>query len=268
MRPEGQAPAGPASGMTAGQTTSGPASSCDESGERQAHILVVDDDERIRTLLRRYLVRQGFCVTGARDAAHARRLMTGLAFDLIVLDVMMPEEDGYSFTRALREAGEVVPIILLTARSETGDRIAGLESGADDYLTKPFEPRELMLRIAAILRRSQPAAIAVGPSILHLGRVRYDVARGALWQGDLPVRLTATEAALMRIFGSEPGVTLSREALVDRMGRDRGGPAAVQAQERAVDVQITRLRRKIEADPRQPRYLQTVRGEGYILIPD
>lgn len=246
----------------------GPDMPADEGCERQAHILVVDDDERIRTLLRRYLVRQGFCVSGARDAQHARRLMTGLSFDLIVLDVMMPEEDGYSFTRYLREAGDVVPVILLTARAEAGDRIAGLESGADDYLAKPFEPRELMLRIAAILRRSQPAQTSVGPSILNLGTVRYDVGRGGLWQGDLPVRLTATEAALMRIFAAEPGVTLSREALVDRLGRDRGGPAAVQAQERAVDVQITRLRRKIEADPRQPRYLQTVRGEGYMLVPD
>lgn len=257
--------------MTDATATRGTATPHHETGDqadRQAHLLVVDDDERIRTLLRRYLVKQGFCVTSARDAAHARRLMTGLAFDLIVLDVMMPGEDGFSLTRALREAGEIMPILLLTARSETEDRIVGLESGADDYLAKPFEPRELLLRISAILRRVQPESGSISPAILHLGRVRYDVAQGALWQGDLPVRLTATEAALMRIFAAESGVTLTRDALVDRLGRDRGGPAAVQAQERAVDVQITRLRRKIEADPKQPRYLQTVRGEGYVLIPD
>nr|WP_132693352.1 response regulator [Rhodovulum steppense] len=227
------------------------------------HLLVVDDDARIRDLLRKFLLRNGFLVSTARDAGHARRLLGGLDFDLIVLDVMMPGEDGVSFTRSIR-ADIATPILLLTARGETSDRIAGLEAGADDYLPKPFEPKELLLRINAILRRvpqvSTPADL---PKVLHLGLVRYDVGRGELWAGDERVRLTATEAQLMRIFSARPGEAVSRTRLVEELGRDGD-----QAQERAVDVQITRLRRKIEADPRQPRYLQTVRGEGYMLAPD
>ncbi|TCO69917.1 response regulator [Rhodovulum euryhalinum] len=231
--------------------------------EAGIHLLIVDDDARIRELLRRFLVRQGFWVTAARDAAHARKLLAGLEFDLIVLDVMMPGEDGISLTRALR-AGITTPILLLTARGETSDRIAGLEAGADDYLPKPFEPKELLLRINAILRRVPQARTNPElPKVLHLGPVRYDVGRGELWSGDERVRLTQTEAQLMRIFSACPGEPVSRARLVEELGRDDG-----QAQERAVDVQITRLRRKIETDPRQPRYLQTVRGEGYRLAPD
>ncbi len=227
------------------------------------HLLIVDDDERIRGLLQKFLVRHGFWVSAARDAAHARRILTGLEFDLIVLDVMMPGEDGISFTRSLRETIET-PILLLTAKGETENRIAGLEAGADDYLAKPFEPKELLLRINAILRRMpQVDSAAAGPKVLHLGAIRYDVERGEMWQGDDPVRLTATEAQLMRIFAANPGEALSRTKLVEDLGRDKG-----QAQERAVDVQITRLRRKLEADPKQPRYLQTVRGSGYMLAPD
>ena len=229
----------------------------------EAHLLIVDDDERIRDLLRKFLMRQGFLVTVARDAAHARRVLAGLEFDLIVMDVMMPGEDGVSLTRSLRE-GLDTPILLLTARGETEHRIAGLEAGADDYLAKPFEPKELLLRINAILRRmpDTPAAQAV-PKILHLGPIRYDIERGEMWQGEDLIRLTATESQLMRIFSARPGEAVSRSKLVEDLGRDRG-----QAQERAVDVQITRLRRKIEADPKQPRYLQTVRGAGYMLAPD
>jgi two-component system phosphate regulon response regulator OmpR len=231
------------------------------------HLLIVDDDERIRGLLQKFLIRSGFWVSAARDAAHARRLLQGLDFDLIVLDVMMPGEDGISFTRSLREERDI-PILLLTAKGETENRIAGLEAGADDYLPKPFEPKELLLRINAILRRAPPAdAAASRPKVLHLGTVRYDVERGELWQGDHPVRLTATEAQLMRIFAAHPGEALSRTRLVDDLGRGNGKDGE-QAQERAVDVQITRLRRKIESDPRQPRYLQTVRGSGYMLAPD
>jgi len=202
-------------------------------------------------------------VSVARDAAQARRLLTGLEFDLIVLDVMMPGEDGIALTRDLRRR-MTTPILLLTARGETGNRIEGLEAGADDYLVKPFEPKELLLRINAILRRvPQARAADAGPKVLHLGAVRYDVDRGELWNGAEIVRLTATEAALMRIFAAQAGAPVSRERLVGDLGRDEG-----QAQERAVDVQITRLRRKIEADPKQPRYLQTVRGAGYMLAPD
>ena len=197
----------------------------------------------------------------ARDASQARRILAGLEFDLIVLDVMMPGEDGVTMTRALRQRMST-PVLLLTARGEAANRIEGLEAGADDYLVKPFEPKELLLRINAILRRV-PAVRAAEPvrQVIHLGAVRYDLDRGEMWRGEAPVRLTATEAALMRIFASQPGVALSREKLVADQGEDA-------AQERAVDVQITRLRRKIEDDPKAPRYLQTVRGEGYMLQPD
>jgi len=231
--------------------------------EPDAHLLVVDDDERIRGLLQKFLMRNGFLVSAARDAAHARRLLEGLDFDLIVLDVMMPGETGVELTRSLRETRDV-PILLLTAKRETADRIEGLEAGADDYLAKPFEPKELLLRINAILRRlPPPEPSASAPKVLSMGRLRYDVERGEMWDGEHLVRLTATEAQLMRIFAGQPGEPLSRVELVDRLGRGGDG-----AQERAVDVQITRLRRKIEADPKQPRYLQTVRGAGYMLAPD
>jgi two-component system phosphate regulon response regulator OmpR len=233
------------------------------SSDPAAHLLVVDDDERIRGLLQKFLMRGGFLVSVARDAAQARRLLAGLEFDLIVLDVMMPGEDGIAMTRDLRRH-RTTPILLLTAKGETGNRIEGLEAGADDYLVKPFEPKELLLRINAILRRvPQVRAAEAGPKVLHLGAVRYDVDRGELWNGTEIVRLTATEAALMRIFAAQAGAPVSRERLVGDLGRDE-----IQAQERAVDVQITRLRRKIEADPKQPRYLQTVRGAGYMLAPD
>lgn len=228
-----------------------------------AHLLIVDDDERIRTLLQKFLMRHGFLVTAARDAGHARRILSGLAFDLIVLDVMMPGEDGLSLTKWLRQTGST-PILLLTAKGETGNRIEGLEAGADDYLPKPFEPKELLLRINAILRRMPDANPKdTVPKVLSLGEFRYDMERGEMWQGEELVRLTATEIHLMRIFSAKPGTALSRSRLVEELGRDRG-----QAQERAVDVQITRLRRKIEDNPKQPRYLQTVRGAGYMLAPD
>jgi two-component system, OmpR family, phosphate regulon response regulator OmpR len=227
------------------------------------HLLIVDDDERIRGLLRKFLARHGFLVSVARDAAHARRVLAGLEFDLIVLDVMMPGEDGVALTRALRESLDT-PILLLTARGETDDRIAGLEAGADDYLPKPFEPKELLLRINAILRRMpDPEPEGTAPKILHLGPVRYDIERSELTQNGAAIRLTATEVQLMRLFSQHLRQPVSRAQLVEDLGRDRG-----QAQERAIDVQITRLRRKIETDPKQPRYLQTVRGEGYMLAPD
>lgn len=232
--------------------------------DEDAHLLIVDDDERIRTLLQKFLIRNGFWVSAAKDAAQARRLLGGLDFDLIVLDVMMPGEDGIALTKSLRETRET-PILLLTAKGEASDRIEGLEAGADDYIAKPFEPKELLLRINAVLRRvPKTDEPATRPKILHLGPVRYDVERGEMWRGDEPVRLTATESALMRIFAACPGEALSRSKLVDDLGRGSGKDGG-QAQERAVDVQITRLRRKIESDPKQPRFLQTVRGAGYML---
>ena len=231
--------------------------------DNDAHLLIVDDDERIRGLLQKFLIRNGFLVTAARDAAHARRILDGLDFDMIVLDVMMPGEDGVSLTTGIRETRDT-PILLLTARAETEDRIKGLEAGADDYLAKPFEPKELLLRINAILRRMpESAAGDSAPKLLTLGEIRYDIERGEMWRGEDLVRLTATESQLMRIFSARPGDALSRAKLVEELGRDKG-----QAQERAVDVQITRLRRKLESDPKQPRYLQTVRGSGYMLAPD
>ncbi|SEG25184.1 two-component system, OmpR family, phosphate regulon response regulator OmpR [Thalassococcus halodurans] len=228
-----------------------------------AHLLIVDDDERIRGLLQKFLMRNGFLVSAARDAAHARRILSGLDFDLIVLDVMMPGEDGVSLCNHIRQTRST-PVMLLTARAETEDRIKGLEAGADDYLAKPFEPKELLLRINAILRRMPEATQAeAAPKVMTLGPIRYDTERGEMWRGEDLVRLTATESQLMRIFSAQPGEPLSRTKLVEELGRDRG-----QSQERAVDVQITRLRRKIEDDPKQPRYLQTVRGAGYMLAPD
>jgi len=257
--------------------------------EPMAHLLVVDDDERIRGLLQKFLIRNGFLVSTARDAAQARRILSGLDFDMLVIDVMMPGEDGIGLTRHLRKQMSV-PILLLTARGETPNRIEGLEAGADDYLVKPFEPKELLLRINAILRRVPPViATPAPPRALHLGRVRYDIDRGELWRGAEQVRMTTTEAQLMRLFAASPGTALARDRLVgdrpdsdrsagdkpgteksgaDKPSTDPGKPEDPTAQMRAVDVQITRLRRKIEDDPRQPRYLQTVRGEGYMLQPD
>lgn len=224
------------------------------------HILVVDDDTRLRELLRRYLAGNGFLVTTARDAAEARAKLEGLAFDLLVLDIMMPGENGLELTEALRRANDV-PILLLTARGEPDDRIAGLEAGADDYLAKPFQPRELVLRINSILRRQavRPPD-APPPAPLRLGQLVYHPERDELRTGDEVVRLTTAEASLLRVLAAAPGVTFSREELTER--------SRVAGNARAIDVQVTRLRRKIEPDPGEPRYLQTVRGEGYVLRPD
>ncbi|MFA5040660.1 MAG: response regulator [Bdellovibrionales bacterium] len=228
------------------------------------HVLVVDDDTRLRSLLGRYLSEQGFITATARNAEDARAKLKSLAFDLMVLDVMMPGENGFELTRSLREADQSarpLPILLLTAKGETDDRICGLEAGADDYLMKPFEPRELLLRINAILRRApKPKPAAKKP--LRLGAWTYDSERDELKSADEVVVLTGMEAALMRALASAPGQALSREALVERS-------AAGQAiNDRTIDVQVTRLRRKIEADAKNPRYLVTVRGEGYSLRPD
>ena len=221
----------------------------------QPHVLVVDDDDRLRELLRKYLSENGLLVTTASDAAEARRRLAKLAFDLIVLDLMMPGESGLDFARDLR-LGNSVPILMLTAMGEAEDRIAGLEGGADDYLTKPFEPRELLLRIHSILRR------VPGPprGPVRMGDVVFDPERCDLSRGGAPIRLTDVEASLLKALAETPGAILSREALTEATGATGGG--------RAVDVQVTRLRRKIEPDPRLPRYLQTVRGKGYVLWPD
>lgn len=219
------------------------------------HILVVDDDTRLRDLLRKYLRDNGFRVTTAATADEAYRKLGGLEFDLLVVDVMMPGQNGLDFTARLRRES-AVPILLLTAMGEPESRIEGFERGADDYLAKPFEPRELVLRIEAILRR---VGASRTPDEISLGRATFDLARGVLVEGDRPLYLTSSEAQLLRIFAASPGVTLSRAELSRRIGS---------ASERSVDVQVTRLRRRIEPDPKTPRYLHTVWGEGYVLWPD
>lgn len=221
------------------------------------HILVVDDDRRLRELLERYLSENGYRVTTATDAGNARAKLKNMEFDVIILDVMMPGEDGMALTRSLRKGSEV-PILLLTAMGEPDDRIKGLESGADDYLSKPFEPRELLLRIRTILRRTPPPTAV--PREIRLGAHRFDLEREALFAGDAPVPLTNAEARLLKALASKPGETLSRESLI--------ADAGIEATSRVVDVQVTRLRRKIEPNPKTPLYLQTVRGKGYALWPD
>ena len=226
---------------------------------RERHLLVVDDDNRIRELLKEFLNRAGFRVTAAADAATARRLLATLDFDLLVLDVMMPGEDGFSLTQWVRSDGpsRATPVLMLTARDAPGDRITGLSLGADDYLAKPFEPQELLLRIEAILRRTGARAPRRAP--LALGRCQFDPDRGELMSAGEPVRLTEAEARLLRRLAA------NAHAAVDRLdlARETADPSG-----RAVDVQVTRLRRKIEPDPKAPRYLQTVRGVGYMLAPD
>ena len=213
------------------------------------HVLVVDDDDRLRGLLRRYLIGADFLVTTAANAAEARARLRGLRFDVIVLDVMMPGEDGMGFTRWLR-ADDRTPVLMLTAQDSVDNRIAGLDSGADDYLVKPFEPGELLARLKAILRR-----VRAFPGV-RFGAFVFDARTGALHEGEQPVPLTSSEEALLRALAKHPGEVLTREALGTGAGT------------RAIDVQITRLRRKIEPDPRRPRYLVTVRGEGYSLRTD
>ncbi|WP_374470437.1 response regulator [Phenylobacterium sp.] len=231
-----------------------------EVARRGRHLLIVDDDDRIRDLLKEYLARAGFRVTAANGGAPARRLIESLDFDLAVFDVMMPGEDGFSLTRWLRDqrgpAGRT-PVLMLTAKGEPGDRIEGLKLGADDYLPKPFEPEELLLRIEAILRRAADKPSGEGP--LSLGRCAFDPDRGELTCDGEPVRLTEAEVALLRQLARTP------HEPVDRLELARG---TVDPSGRAVDVQVTRLRRKIEDDPKAPRYLQTVRGVGYRLAPD
>ena len=223
------------------------------------HIMVIDDDTRLRDLLRRYLSEQGFRVTTAHDAADARAKLKSLAFDMLILDIMMPGESGLTLTRLLRQESQV-PILLLSAMSEAGDRIEGLASGADDYLSKPFEPRELVLRINAILRRVQTLDETPREAPICFGRFAFDPQREELRCGEDPVHLTTAEAALLKALARQPGSPLSREALI--------AESPMIANLRTVDVQMARLRRKIEENPRFPRYLQTVRGTGYVLIPD
>jgi two-component system phosphate regulon response regulator OmpR len=224
---------------------------------QQPHVLVVDDDDRLRKLIRKYLGDNGFMVAAASDAADARAKLATISFDLIVLDLMMPGESGLDFAQDLRRKS-AVPILMLTAMGEADDRVRGLEKGADDYLVKPFEPRELVLRINNILKRAPaPAEPAVE---VRMGAVLFKSERRELSREGRPIRLTDVEQALLAALARQPGRVLSREELISLTGASGGG--------RAIDVQVTRLRRKIEDDPKLPRYLQTVRGKGYVLRPD
>jgi two-component system phosphate regulon response regulator OmpR len=224
------------------------------------HILLVDDDNRIRALLSRYLTEHGYRVTTAEHAASARQRIEALAFDLLIVDVMMPGENGFDLTRWIRGTSSV-PVLMLTARGDPDDRIKGLEIGADDYLAKPFEPRELLLRLNNILKRVVAAAPAEpAPDIVTFGDFTFHVARGELQQGGETVRITERERDMLRLLVETPRATVDRLALA--------GFAADIANERTVDVQINRLRRKIERDPGNPVYLQTVRGTGYRLMVD
>ena len=220
-----------------------------------SHVLVVDDDSRIRQLLAKYLGGHGYRVTAAADAAEARRKISAIEFDILVVDVMMPGEDGLSLTQSLRSEQDV-PILLLTAKSDGADRIRGLEAGADDYLTKPFEPRELLLRLNNILRRRPLPEAPLIREEIRFGRFVFNAKREELYDDGTPVRLTDRERQLLGQFAASPDGTLSREALAGEPG-DVG--------ERTIDVQINRLRRKIETDPGNPMFLQTVRGVGYRL---
>jgi two-component system, OmpR family, phosphate regulon response regulator OmpR len=227
-----------------------------------AHLLIIDDDRRIRALLSRTLSAEGYRVTTAADATEAMARLKSISFDLIVLDVMMPGEDGFAFAARLRaDRTELahVPILMLTARSEADDRVRGLEAGVDDYLGKPCEPRELTLRIASILRRAAPRVSQRPPASVHFGDFTFDLGRGELRQRGEIIRLTDRERAMLRLLAENPGETVARETL---------SGLGVAANERTVDVQVNRLRRKIERDPSNPLYLQTARGAGYRLLVD
>jgi len=229
-----------------------------------SHVLVVDDDRRIRDLLSRYLAQQGYRVTTAASALEARAKLRGIIFDLLVVDVMMPGESGLDFARWLRSVSET-PVLMLTARAEPADRVSGLEAGVDDYLTKPFEPKELSLRIASILRRAAPKfAPAIAPESVRFGPFTFDCERGELLREGEPVHLSERERQAMQLLAKTPGEPVSREALANAGTSD----PALAANERTIDVQMNRLRRKIENDSAQPRYLQTARGAGYRLVVD
>ena len=230
----------------------------DETSAYPPHILVVDDDNRLRRLLKKFLVETGYMVAVAGNTEEARRQMTMFKFDLLVVDVMMPDEDGLALTRSVR-VENTVPILMLTAMGEAPDRIRGLELGVDDYMAKPFEPKELGLRISSILRRTPPVETSTYRE-LKFGPCRYDVALHRLTRDGTTVHLTVAEAELLKTLALRVGEAVERASL--------GAPPGQANNPRTIDVQITRLRRKLEPDPKQPRYLQTVRGTGYLLRPD
>lgn len=235
----------------------------DQGQERSLNtplILVVDDDTRLLRLLQKFLSENGFRVFSAANTAEADEMMSWYVFDLLVVDVMMPGETGIEFTKRLRGSGQNVPVLILTAMGETDDRISGLESGADDYLSKPFEPRELLLRINSILRRVMSKPPEKQKAEVKFGVHRYDLDEHVLYRGSERIRLPLAESALLQLLAERAGQDISREELAQKTGNETNL--------RTIDVQITRLRRKIEPDAGAPRYIQTIRGKGYSLIPD
>lgn len=238
-----------------------------ENTERKPKILVVDDDPRLRDLLRRYLGENGFVVSVADGGQSMNRLWMRERFDALVLDLMMPGEDGLQILRRLRSTKDMTPIIMLTARGEDVDRIVGLELGADDYIAKPFNPRELLARIHAVLRRrpaaDQPGAPSLENAVVKFGEFELDLGRRELRKNGQSVSLTTGEFAVMKAFARHPRVPLSRDKLME-MARGR----EYEAFDRSLDVQVSRLRKLIEPDPAKPKYLQTVWGLGYVFIPD
>lgn len=223
------------------------------------HVLVIDDDERICALVSRYLQENGFVAVTASDAASAREVMAYMAFDILIVDVMMPGEDGFSFTQSLRDGDQDIPVLLLTALSEVDDRVTGLQKGADDYLSKPFDPRELVLRLQAILKRRPPGNDREKPQMIRIGEWVYDPVQNELCSDidDRVQRLTAVEGNLLKALSMNLNDVISRERLAELCN--------MEGSERAIDVQVTRLRKKIEQDSKAPRYLHTVRGKGYVL---
>ncbi len=224
------------------------------------HLLVIDDDTRLRELLRRYLSDHDFNVTLAANAENARQQMERMIFDLLIVDVLMPGENGLEFVQSLRDLSSQIPILMLTAMGEPEQRLKGFEAGANDYLTKPFEPKELLIRIQNILQRQDGNNQSDADNNIILGMRSFNIARGELWQDEEHIRLTGSETTLLQVLGERMGNSVTREALTTLCNIEGGS--------RAVDVLVTRIRRKIENDPKNPRYLLTVRGKGYVLRPD
>ena len=231
------------------------------------HLLIVDDDERIRKLLKQFLTEYGYRISTAGNSAIARQLNEYIVFDMLIIDIMMPGEDGLSLTRSLSNENKA-PILLLSAKVEASERILGLEMGADDYLAKPFEPRELLLRVEAILKRSSPKTKKNIQSEVSLGLLTYNLSRQELWQDDLRIGLTSAETKLLQTLAQKPNSAINRDELLTNLSIRNFTPSSVTNTIRSVDVQIKRLRHKIEIDPKTPSYLKTVRGYGYMLVPD
>ena len=231
------------------------------------HLLIVDDDERIRKLLKQFLTKSGYRISTAGNSAIARQLNQNLEFDMLIVDIMMPGEDGLSLTRSLSKENHT-PILLLSAKVEASERILGLEMGADDYLSKPFEPRELLLRVDAILKRSTPKLPTSVRAEVSIGQFKYNLSRQELWQGIIRINLTSAQTKLLQILAQRSNSAISRDELLKSFSIHKFTNSGSENTIRSVDVQIKRLRQKIELDPKNPSYLKTVRGYGYILKPD